>query len=168
MSKRVVVGVMGPGEKASSEEKRIASELGKVIAQQGWVLLTGGRNAGVMDAAARGAKEEGGTVVGILPGVDAASMSQSVDIPIITGMREARNSINVLSSRVLFFIGMSSGTASELSLALKYRKPSILVSQKEEIIRVFQSISDHTIETADTVLSAVETAKKYLTESESI
>ena len=161
MNSRFIVGVMGPGEGASGEEIETAFELGRIIAQQNWILLTGGRNAGVMDAASRGARSEGGTVVGILPGVDASSISTGVDIPIITGMREARNSINVLSSRILFFIGMSAGTASELSLALKYRKPSILVCQKEEVVCTFQSMSDHILETADTVLSAIEKAKTY-------
>jgi uncharacterized protein (TIGR00725 family) len=162
MSSRIVVGVMGPGESASEEDIRMSFELGGLIAQQGWILLTGGRNVGVMDAAARGAKAGGGTVVGVLPDPDTASMSESVDIPIVTGMYSARNSINVLSSRILFFIGMSPGTASELALALKYLKPSILVAQKEETVRVFQSMSRHKLETADSAVSAVEAARKHL------
>lgn len=153
---------MGPGAGASEEEMRLSFELGGLIAQQGWILLTGGLNVGVMDAASRGAKAGGGTVVGVLPDPDTASMSGSVDIPIVTGMYSARNSINVLSSRILFFIGMSPGTASELALALKYRKPSILVAQQEETVRVFQSMSRHRLEAADSAASAVEAARKYL------
>ncbi len=161
MHSRFIVGVMGPGEGASGEETVVAFELGRMIGQRNWVLLTGGRNAGVMDAASRGAQSEGGIVVGILPGPDASSVSPGVDIPIITGMHEARNSINVLSSQLLFFIGMNPGTASELSLALKHRKPCILLYQKQEVLQGFQAISDRLLETADTVLSAVEKAEAY-------
>jgi len=162
MGERVIVGVMGPGEDASDEEVRIASELGGAIARQGWILLTGGRNAGVMDAAARGAGQVGGTVIGVLPGVERSSMSGSVDIAIVTGLHEARNNINVLSSHLLFFVGMSAGTASELSLAIKYGKPCILLIQREEVIRVFQSFGSRAMETADSPLAAIEIARKYL------
>ena len=96
---KVIVGVMGPGDTATDEEMRTAYDLGKLIAQRGWILLTGGRNCGVMHTAGRGAKAAGGTVVGILPGADTGDMSESVDIPIVTGMLAARNSINVLSCR---------------------------------------------------------------------
>lgn len=162
MSERVIVGVMGPGEEASREEAHIASELGGAIARQGWILLTGGRNAGVMDAAARGARKEGGTVIGVLPGVDRSSMSDGVEIAIVTGLHEARNNINVLSSHLLFFVGMSAGTASELSLAIKYGKPCIFLMQREEVVGVFQSFGSHAMETADTPLAAIEKAGKYL------
>ena len=111
-----------------------------------------------MDAAGRGARAAGGTVVGILPGSDTAEASDSVNIPIVTGMLDARNSINVLSSRVLFFIGMNPGTASELALALKYNKPAILISQKEDVIRAFQSMSFSKIEIAADISSAIENA----------
>ncbi len=159
---RVIVGIMGPGEGASDRETRTAYDLGKLVARRGWVLLTGGRAAGVMDAAGRGAKDGGGIVVGILPGADASGMSGSVDIPIITGMLEARNSINVLSSRVLFFVGMSAGTASELALALKYRKHSILIAPEEEVVRAFESASGRKLRIVGTPAEAVETAEKFL------
>jgi uncharacterized protein (TIGR00725 family) len=168
MSEKVIAGVMGPGEDASEEEVRMAAELGGAIARRGWVLLTGGRNAGVMDAASRGARNEGGTVIGVLPGADRSSMSPGVDIAIVTGLREARNSINVLSSHLLFFVGMSPGTASELSLALKYCKPCILIAQKEEVVLAFQSMARHAIEVADTPAAAVEKARKYIGESSKV
>jgi uncharacterized protein (TIGR00725 family) len=155
----VIAGVMGPGKTATEEEIHSAYELGKRIAGQGWILLTGGRKYGVMDAAGRGAKSAGGTVVGILPGADTEEASGSVDIPIVTGMMDARNSINVLSSRILFFVGMSPGTASELALTLKYNKPAILISQKEDVIRAFQSMSFNRIEIAADVSSAIEVAR---------
>ncbi len=66
--KKIIIGVMGPGEQATATDLQNAYELGKLIAQQGWVLLTGGRNVGVMDAANQGAKSANGLTVGILPG----------------------------------------------------------------------------------------------------
>lgn len=159
---RTIVGVMGPGEGATDEDTRLAYELGGLIAQQGWVLVTGGRRVGVMDAASRGAKAARGTVVGILPGKDDKAMSAAVDIPILTGMNEARNNINVLSSRVLFFVGMSAGTASELALALKHRRPAILVCQREDVVRVFAAMSFSKLEIATDAASAVESARRIL------
>ena len=89
-------------------------------------------------------------------------MSAAVDIPIITGMHEARNHINVLSSRVLFFIGMSAGTASELALALKSGRPAILIRQHDEIARVFGTMAPEGLETAADAAAAIQTAQRLL------
>ena len=106
---KVVIGVMGVGS-ATSEELQLAYDLGKAIAEQNWVLLTGGRKAGVMDAASRGAKAQNGLVVGILPNNTISAMSDAVDIAIVTDMGNARNNINVLSSNVVIACGMGLGT----------------------------------------------------------
>ncbi|MDQ3907250.1 MAG: cytochrome, partial [Acidobacteriota bacterium] len=65
---KTIISVMGPGEGATLEETRAAFELGALVAREGWALLTGGCAVGVMDAASRGAKSEGGLVVGVLAG----------------------------------------------------------------------------------------------------
>ncbi len=158
----IVAGVMGPGEDATEADRRTAYQLGVLIAQEGWVLLTGGRNAGVMNAASLGAKAARGIVVGILSGADTGDMSAAVDIPIVTAMHEARNNINVLSSRILFFVGMNAGTASELALALKSRRPSILVGQDADVVRVFSAMSPQSAETAPDAATAFQTAKQRL------
>jgi uncharacterized protein (TIGR00725 family) len=67
---RVIVSVMGPGENAGACEVETAFTLGKLIAKEGWVLLSGGREPGVMDAASRGAKSASGLTIGILPTKD--------------------------------------------------------------------------------------------------
>jgi uncharacterized protein (TIGR00725 family) len=121
---RTVVGVMG----GSSADARIlddASRLGGLIAEAGWVLLNGGRDAGVMSASARGAADAGGIVVGILPGDDWHCIAEAVDIPVLTGMGDARNQINVLSSRVVVALRGSAGTVSEVALALKAGRPVV-------------------------------------------
>jgi uncharacterized protein (TIGR00725 family) len=75
--RKPIIGVMGPGKTDTSLEKHIelANELGKQIASHGWILLTGGRSLGVMDAAMKGAKAGGGTTIGILPGPDTSDIS---------------------------------------------------------------------------------------------
>ncbi len=157
-----LVGVMGPGEGATENDAQLAYELGSLIAGQGWVLLTGGRRTGVMDAASWGAKDAQGLVVGVLPGTDDGDMSAAVDIAIITGMNEARNNINVLSCRILFFVGMSAGTASELALALKSRRQVILVHAREDVVRVFTDIGPVPLVSVDDAASALAAAIRII------
>lgn len=121
-----VVGVMG-GSKAGTKTCRMAEELGSLIAQRGWVLLNGGRNQGVMAASAKGAKAAGGTVIGILPDRTAAKASPDLDYVVMTGMGDARNVINVLSSDVVVACPGALGTLSEITLALKAEKSVILL-----------------------------------------
>jgi hypothetical protein len=79
----VIVGVMGPGEGATARDREDAYQLGRAIAQEGWSLVTGGRNEGVMDSASRGAKEAGGLTIGVLPSSDKNGVSRFVDVPIV-------------------------------------------------------------------------------------
>lgn len=124
--RKPIIGVMGGGS-ASPRVLDHAHRLGALIAEKGWVLLNGGRNCGVMDASARGAREKGGLTVGILPDQDTRQASVYIDIPIVTGMGSARNSINVLSSDVVVACSGGSGTLSEIALALKNGKVVILL-----------------------------------------
>lgn len=122
-----IIGVMGPAENARTVDLDRAYHLGQRIGQQGWILLTGGRGIGVMEAASRGAKETGGLTIGILPGATSESVSTYVDIPICTDVGYGRNNINGLTSAVLIACGMGLGTTSEVALALKNQKPVILL-----------------------------------------
>jgi len=125
--RKPVIGVMG-GSEVSADVERMAGQLGKLIAERGWVLLSGGRDCGVMRASTRGAKEAGGTVIGILPDREtSARVSPHLDIAVFTGMGDARNVINVLSSDVVIALPGSAGTMSEIALALKNKKPVILL-----------------------------------------
>jgi hypothetical protein len=160
--RKITIGVMGPGAGASAIDQQNAYELGKLIAQEGWVLLTGGRNAGVMDAASRGAKAANGLTVGILPGADDRGISSSVDIAIVTDMGNARNNINVLSSDVVIACGMGAGTASEVSLALKGNKKVILLTDNQESQRFFKSLSADNLFVAKTPVSVIEIVNKLL------
>ncbi len=157
-----IIGVMGPGERAREEQVRMSYELGRLIAQEGWVTLTGGRNAGVMEAACRGAKEAGGLTVGILPTRDRNLISTAVDIPIITDMGSARNNINVLTSDLVIACGMGTGTASEVALALKAHKPVILLTENEEGKRFFKGLKPRLVFTAKDPPEAIQIAKGIL------
>ena len=125
---RLVIGVMGPGEGATDADCANAERLGEAVAGRGWVTLTGGRPAGVMAAALRGARRRDGLTIGVLPGTSADSASTDAEIRIVTGLGEARNLVNVLSSDVVCVCGMSAGTASEVALALKTRRPTVLIA----------------------------------------
>ena len=159
---KILIGVMGPGEGASDAETRAAFELGALIAREGWALVTGGRRAGVMDAANRGAKSEGGLTVGILPGETTDGASDAVDIPIITGLGQARNNVNALTSRVVISCGVGAGTASEIALALKAKKNVVVLLASEEARAFFRSLDEDRVFVAETPREAVEIAKRLL------
>ncbi len=124
--KNMIIGVMGGGT-ASPKHLDAAFRLGREIARNGWILLNGGRAAGIMEASARGAFEEGGITVGILPDETDARASLYIRIPILTGMGNARNSINVLSSDLIVACSGGAGTLSEIALGLKSGKNIILM-----------------------------------------
>jgi hypothetical protein len=116
---RTVVGVMGSGGDPGPEVAAAAERLGELIADRGWVLLNGGRACGVMDASARGASRAGGLVIGVLPDGDGHGASRHLDIAIRTGIGDARNLVNVLSSDVVIAMTGGAGTLSEVAFALK-------------------------------------------------
>jgi uncharacterized protein (TIGR00725 family) len=124
MKRPLIVGVMGGG-RADAQSIRTAHRLGALIARQGWILLNGGRDGGIMDASARGASEAGGLTVGVLPDAATRHASSFIRIPICTGMGSARNVINILSSDIVVACRGGAGTLSEIALALKHGKPVI-------------------------------------------
>ena len=153
---------MGPGEQATATDLQNAYELGKLIAQQGWVLLTGGRNVGVMDAANQGAKSTNGLTVGILPGNNTNDVSESVDLAIVTDLGNARNNINVLSADVVIACGMSAGTAAEIALALKANKKVILLNNNQESKLFFQRLSPENVYFVHTSVEVIKITNELL------
>jgi len=119
----VIIGVIGTSG-ADRRAARDAYEVGRLIARRGAVMICGGLT-GVMEAAARGAREEGGLTIGVLPGDDPRQANPYIDIPIVTGMGYARNIIIVRSARAVIAIGGSYGTLSEIAYALNLRVPLI-------------------------------------------
>jgi hypothetical protein len=113
------------------------------VAEAGWVLLTGGRPAGVMEAASAGAKSVAGSLtVGILPSGPDGPVSEHVDVAVFTGMGDARNTINVLSSDVVVACGVEGpGTASEVALSLTSGRPVILLAAAPEAAAFFSTVT---------------------------
>ncbi|MFQ5463721.1 MAG: TIGR00725 family protein [Phycisphaerae bacterium] len=157
-----VIGVMG-GSTADATTTRLAEALGRAIARSGWILLNGGRNAGVMAASAKGAKEAGGLVIGILPDKTDAKASPHLDLAIMTAMGDGRNLINILSSDVVIACQGALGTLCEITFALKHNKPLITLgfSLGDDFARYVRSGRVVSAETAD---EAVARAKAYLNE----
>lgn len=113
------IAVIGHAQ-ATEEEREGAHAAGRLIAGTGAVLVCGGLG-GVMEAACRGAKEAGGTTVGILPGTEGGN--PYLDITISTGLGHARNVLVVLSADAVIAVGGSHGTLSEIAIALKTGRP---------------------------------------------
>jgi uncharacterized protein (TIGR00725 family) len=123
MNEQVFVAVIGSAS-TDAEYAALAEEVGREIARRGAILVCGGRG-GVMEAACRGAKSAGGTTVGILPGTDRREANAYVDIPIVTGMGEARNAIVVRTADAVIAVSGGYGTLSEVGLALKMGRPVV-------------------------------------------
>ena len=108
-----VIGGSNPPPEASSQ----AYHVGRELAARGAIVLCGGLE-GVMEAVCRGARDAGGTTVGILPGDDPADANPFVDIPIATGLGYARNAVITRAAQAVIAIDGSFGTLSEIGHAL--------------------------------------------------
>ena len=111
------VAVIGAAS-ASPSEYADAQALGHALAKAGAIVVCGGYG-GVMEAAARGAAEAGGLTVGILRGSRAEDANPWIQIPLATGLGDARNALVVAGAEVAVAVGGSWGTLSEISLAKK-------------------------------------------------
>ncbi len=122
-NKIIKISVIG-GSKVGSDIYKLAYEVGKEIAKSGAVLVCGGLT-GVMEACCKGAKEESGLTVGILPSEEENTANKYVDIKIPTGFGYARNVPIVLAGHAIIAIDGSFGTLSEIGYSLTYNKPII-------------------------------------------
>jgi len=121
-----IVGVMGGGA-ADAATLALAREVGRRLATGGALLLCGGRG-GVMEAAAKGAREGGGRVIGILPFAPGeGEPNRFVDCALFTGLGDGRNYVNARTSDALIALRGGSGTLSEIALALKVGVPVVLL-----------------------------------------
>lgn len=160
--KKTIIGVMGPGAGAGERDLKNAYALGQLIAQQGWVLLTGGRGVGVMEAGSQGAKSVNGLTVGVLPNANTEGMSEAVDIAIFTDMGNGRNNINVLSSDVVIACGLGVGTLSEIALGIKNHKPVIILADYPEMQQCLATLAGDSLWFAETPEVAIEITFKIL------
>jgi uncharacterized protein (TIGR00725 family) len=110
------VAVVG-GYQADDETMARAEEVGRLLAERGAVVVTGGRR-GVAEAASRGATSAGGLTIGILPGTDRAEANEWVQVAIPTGLGETRNSLVVMGADAVIAFPGQYGTLSEIAFAL--------------------------------------------------
>lgn len=147
------VAVVGDGQPAQ-EAVELAEQTGFQLARRGCAVVCGGLG-GVMEGVCRGAKRAGGSTIGILPGNDRRAANPFVDVPIVTGMGEARNVLVVKSAQAVIAIAGRYGTLSEIALALKLGIP-VIGLRTWELHR--QGELDPGIVPAATVSEAVELA----------
>lgn len=119
----MIIAVIGGGA-PPDRALELAEEVGRELAKRGAMVVCGGLR-GVMEAVCRGAKEEGGTTIGILPGNEPLTANDYVDIPIMTGMGSARNIIVVKTGRAVIAIDGAYGTLSEIGHALGENIPVV-------------------------------------------
>lgn len=124
---RDLVAVVGPGRTADAELLTAAAAIGAALARRGVGVVCGGLG-GVMEAACRGAKGEGGVTVGLLPGTDRRAANPYVDVALPSGMGEARNTLVVRAAVAVIAVGGEYGTLSEIAFALKVGVPVVGLS----------------------------------------
>jgi uncharacterized protein (TIGR00725 family) len=120
MSKRPQISVIGKGV-FDEELAPLAEEVGRRLAEAGAVVVCGGRG-GVMEAAARGAREAGGDVIGILPGADPREANPETTHVVATGIGHARNLAVVASGDAVIVIGGEWGTLAEIGFARRLER----------------------------------------------
>lgn len=124
MKRQRVIAVIGPGTSLSPDVEALAEQVGREVARSSSTLICGGLG-GVMEAACRGARSEGGRTVGILPGYSADEANGWVEVPIATGLGEARNLVIVRTADAVIAVGGRYGTLTEIAFALHEGKPVI-------------------------------------------
>lgn len=120
---RKIIGVIGSSQ-PDSKTRQIAYKVGKLIAENGYPLVTGGLT-GVMESVCEGAKSANGLTIGILPDEHPDNANKYIDIAIPTGFGYGRNVILVRTAAVLIAISGGYGTLSEIGFALNLRKTVI-------------------------------------------
>ena len=134
-----IIGVIGASQ-PSSEGLRMAETVGREIALRGAMLVCGGLG-GVMEAAAKGAVEAGGEVIGLLPGPDNLSANPYVTIAVPTNMGHARNVIIAHTAEALIAVEGEHGTLSEAAIACKLGKPVFVLPGGPQIYGVVPVLS---------------------------
>ncbi len=119
----MIIGVIG-GSKINKRTYETAYNMGKLIAKNNWVLICGGLG-GVMEAVSKGAFENNGITIGILPSADKSAANPYISIPIATNMGYARNYIIVQTADILVAIDGKTGTLNEITAALNMNKKVI-------------------------------------------
>ena len=141
MIRKLMIAVIG-GNTCTASIAEIAEETGRIIAEQNWILVCGGRG-GVMEAACKGALAAGGITIGILPDEDDLKANPFVSIPIATDMGIARNVIITRYADAVVAIDGAFGTLSEIAFSLQLEKPVFCINSWNEIPGVISVETPH-------------------------
>ena len=152
---RRLLAIVGPGEGAALDDIAAAERIAELAVRAGWAVSCGGRAAGVMAAAARGAARGGGLAIGLLPSDDTEEAAQDLSVALATGLGEARNAVLAQSCAAMAACGMNPGTAAEVSLALKAGKPVVLIRPAPAVRAFFQSLAPELVQCADSADAAL-------------
>ncbi len=161
--RKTMVGIMG-GCTVDEKTESVAYNMGRLIAEHGWTLISGARPYGVMQASVSGAKEAGGFTVGVLYGEDTDDAAEGLDVVITTGMGAGRNIINVLSSDVVVACRGTGGTLSEIALALRFDRPVVLLDFNPGETFLKACAADAKFSLAKTPEEAIARVEDYLKE----
>jgi len=122
------VSVIGSG----AEWEDAAEEVGRLLAERGCTVVTGGLGE-VMTAAHRGAKAAGGATIAILPGEDRGAANPWADHVVVTGIGHARNLAVAASGDAVVTVGGSYGTLAEMAFALRLGRPVVALEGAPEV-----------------------------------
>jgi uncharacterized protein (TIGR00725 family) len=125
---RVQVAVIGSG----AEHEARAEQVGRLLAERGATVVTGGLGS-VMAAAARGAKSAGGTTIGVLPGETRHAVNEWIDHVVVTGVGHARNLAVVASGDAVIAVGGQWGTLAEIGFAHVLGRPVVILEPGWEL-----------------------------------
>ena len=120
------VSIIGASE-IDKETEIKAIEIGRLLAKNNYAVACGGL-FGVMEAVCKGAKQEGGLTIGIIPYKEKSPANKYVDIVIPVPFSQARNIVVVLSGDACIAIAGKAGTLSEISFAWIYGKPIVALT----------------------------------------
>lgn len=143
------VAVIGSGR----EWEPSAEEVGRLLAERGCTVVTGGLNE-VMEAAHRGAKSAGGTTIAIVPGESRSEANRWADHVVVTGIGHARNLAVAASGDAVIAVGGSFGTLSEIAFALRLGRPVVALEGAPDVDGVEWAASP--AEAVDRALSRIE------------
>jgi uncharacterized protein (TIGR00725 family) len=127
VTRRIQVSVVGYNEDSCTEVARDAAhQVGREIAKKGWTVVCGGLG-GVMEAACRGARDEGGCTLGIVPSADLAQANAYCDVVVASGLGKSRDFLVAYSGDAMVVVGGGAGTLIEVAAAYQAGKPIVAV-----------------------------------------
>nr|QBK88034.1 MAG: hypothetical protein LCMAC202_03960 [Marseillevirus LCMAC202] len=160
LESQIYIGFSGPGN-SSKEQRKYSYQLGNEIANNDWILVSGGQNKGTMNAVNRGAYKAGGLTLGILPGRDRSRVSRWVRFSTVEGDGQKRNATIINTISVLVAIGANTpGTNMKINSALKTGKPVIIFQPENSgFVQGYMAQSPKLVTITETVAETIAAIK---------